>query len=81
MECVAAAKAFEFNDEIIGVTDPEHPDDPAKILLPDDPRNPGTHTKDFFEFQRRMTLMAGKDVIIRVARGPEGNKKIVDIKV
>ena len=27
----AAAKAFEFDDVIVGVTDPEHPDDPAKI--------------------------------------------------
>jgi regulator of sigma E protease len=80
----AAAKAypaFEFDDVIVGVTNPEFLHDPAKMLLPDDPRRGDGQMKDFFEFQRRMTLLAGKEVVIRVERGPEGNKHTVDIKV
>jgi regulator of sigma E protease len=80
----AASKAdrpFEFDDVIVGVTNPEYPNDPSKMELPDDPRNPGGHMKDFFEFQRRLTALADKDVTIRVKRGPEGAKQIVDIKV
>jgi regulator of sigma E protease len=72
---------FEFDDVIVGVTNPEFPGDPNKMMLPDDPRNPGGHMKDYFEFQRRMTLLAGKEVTIKVERGPAGAKKTVDITV
>jgi len=77
----AASKAegpFDFDDVVIGVT---NPDDPNAFLLPADPRNPDGGMKDFFEFQRRLSLLAGKEVIIRVERGPQGAKKTVDIKV
>jgi len=76
-----ADPTFEFDDVIVGITNPEFPNDPSKMMLPDDPRNPGGHMKDFFEFQRRMTLLAGKEVTIRVERGLEGAKHTVDIQV
>jgi regulator of sigma E protease len=72
---------FEFDDVVAGVTNPEFPNDPSKMTLPDDPRNPGGHRKDYFEFERRMSLLADKEVTVRVERGPEGAKKTVDIKV
>src|SRR5439155_21807043 len=76
-----ASPAFEFDDVIVGVTSREFPSDPAKIVLPDDPRNPGSGMKDYFEFQRRLTLLADKEITIRLERGPEGAKQTVDLKV
>ena len=74
----AAAKAdnsFDFEDVIVGVTNPELPNDPAKMELPNDPRNPGGQYKDFFEFQRRLTLLSGKDVTVRIeARARRGQE-------
>jgi regulator of sigma E protease len=78
----AAAKAnkpFQFGDVIVAMSDPG---DPKKVtLLRPDPRNPDGGMKDFFEFQRRMTLLAGQPVIIRVERGLEGARETVDITV
>ena len=59
-----ANPAFQFDDVIVGTTDPQ---DPAKIApLPDDPRKPSQ--KDYFEFIRRMQLLADKPVVLRVKR-------------
>jgi regulator of sigma E protease len=80
----AAAKAsqpFEFDDVIVGVTDPDFPNDKSKMLLPPDPRDPDGGMKDFAEFQRRMTVLADKEVTMLVERGPEGHKQTVEIKV
>jgi regulator of sigma E protease len=77
----AAAQGFEWEDVIVGVTDPDHPDDAARMILPNDPRRDDGKMKDFFEFQRRMTLLAGKPVTIVVERGPEANRQRVSIKV
>jgi regulator of sigma E protease len=69
----AAAEAnppFEFDDEIIGTTDPAEPDNLDKILpLPPDPRTPkeAKHL-DYFEFQKRLRLLAHKKIIIQVRR-------------
>lgn len=68
-----AEPKFDFGDEIVGTTDPK---DPSKIApLPDDPFK--KDQKDFFEFIRRMQLLAGKDVVLRVKR----DGKEVDITV
>ncbi len=59
-----ANPAFEFDDAIVGTTDPL---DPNTIKpLPDDPRKPAQ--KDYFEFIRRMQLLAHKPVVLRVRR-------------
>jgi regulator of sigma E protease len=78
----AAAKAspsFEYEDVIVAMTDPN---DPTKITpLPNDPRRQDGEFKDYFEFQRRMTLLADKEIKIVVERGPEGAKEKVTITV
>jgi regulator of sigma E protease len=69
----SAQPPFAFNDVIVGTTDPS---DPAKVTpLPDDPYK--KEQKDFFEFLRRMQLLAGKEVVVRVKR--EAGE--VDVKV
>src|SRR5439155_19132448 len=69
----AAAEAqppFEFGDEIIGTTDPAEPDNLKKILpLPPDPRTPDNPEHlDYFEFQKRLRLLAGRKMVIQVRR-------------
>jgi regulator of sigma E protease len=71
----AAAKAeppFEFEDEIIGCTDPgrrkkESPGDDW-TPLPRDVRNTQEDQPDFFELSRRLQILAAEDVTIRVRR-------------
>lgn len=86
----AAAEAdppFEFGDRIIGSTDPDQPDRVTE--LPKDPRDPTGTRYDYFEFCRRMKLLADKDITIRVRRfkDPDGEEdsnnpsKDVDLKV
>jgi regulator of sigma E protease len=70
-----AQPTFEFADEIVGSTDPEHPE--SVIALPLDPRNAEHH--DYFEFRRRMVRLTGKEVVVRVRRGDEN--ELVDIRV
>lgn len=78
----AAARAdrpFEFGDVIIATTDPK---DPSRIAeLPPDPRKPESDQRDYFEFLKRLRALAGKEITIRVERGPEGAKERIDIKV
>jgi regulator of sigma E protease len=70
---------FQFGDRIIATTDPDHP---AQIKdLPIDPRDPTKNQCDYFEFHRRMQLLAGKPVVIRVERVEGQRKTNVDIKV
>jgi regulator of sigma E protease len=82
-----AAKAdrpFEFGDRIVATTDPDQAGeyDMTKIKeLPLDPRKQDNVQRDFFEFARRMRLLAGKKVVIRVERGTAGAVETVDIKV
>lgn len=73
---------FEHDDIIVGMTDPKQagPYDPAKVTaLPDDWRYPGQGQADYFEFARRLQILADKDVVVRVKRGED--KKEVDITV
>jgi regulator of sigma E protease len=71
----AAARAeppFEFDDEVIGCTDPEKrkPGDWKDdwTPLPEDPRNNQKFQPDFFELSRRLQLLIDEDVTIRVKR-------------
>jgi len=74
-----ASQPFEFDDIVIGTTDP---DDPSKVTeLRKDPRNPKGGLRDFFEFTRRMERLAGKEVTLRVLRTVDGKEKTVDITV
>jgi regulator of sigma E protease len=75
----AADQPFEFGDAVIATTDPANPKEVADLPL--DPRKPGSDQRDYFEFARRMRLLAGQTVTIRVLRGDEHNKKAVDITV
>jgi len=70
----AAARAtppFQFDDVICGTTDPQHPDETDRVAplpldsrcIPEDP----THF-DYFEFQRRLHQLAGKEITIQVLR-------------
>jgi regulator of sigma E protease len=61
-----ASPPFEFDDEIVGTTDPDNPD--ALKELPEDPRNPGSGRRDYFELLRRMQRLAGKPMKFQVRR-------------
>jgi regulator of sigma E protease len=63
-EVVTKPGAFAFGDTIVGATDPDHPDEVT--ALPTDPRNPGGKLGDFFEFSRRLQLLSGRFLVIRV---------------
>jgi membrane-associated protease RseP (regulator of RpoE activity) len=70
------ASGFDYGDLIVGTTDPEQKEgyDPYKTnRLEDDPkeRNPEPGHPDFFEFSRRMELLAGKPVVLQVRRHGE----------
>lgn len=66
----AAANAeppFEFGDVIIGMTDPNKPD--QVTLLPPDPRHPDDPRQaDVLEMRRRLDLLAGKEITLLVRR-------------
>src|SRR6266849_883021 len=75
-----AKPAFEFGDEIVGTTDPENPTQVKP--LPPDPRNPDSGLPDYFEFRRRMQLLAGKPVVIRVRRrGASSNETPAEVQI
>ncbi|MCS7047292.1 MAG: site-2 protease family protein, partial [Gemmataceae bacterium] len=69
---------LEFGDVILACSDPA---DPSKVTeLPRDARNTQADQRDYFEFRRRMQLLAGQEVVLRVRRaGPDGT--VVDVKV
>jgi regulator of sigma E protease len=76
-----ASPAFQFDDAIIATSDPDYPDDRDRLLpLPPDPRTPDDPEHlDYFEFQRRLKQLAGKEMTIRVRRESAGEP--VDIRV
>jgi regulator of sigma E protease len=76
-----ATPAFQFDDNIIATSDPNYPDDPDRLSpLPPDPRTPDDPEHlDYFEFQRRLKQLSGKEMVIRVRR--ESSSKPVDIRV
>jgi regulator of sigma E protease len=72
-----AEPPFEFDDQIVGTTDPEQPDRLKE--LPEDPRNPGSGRRDYFELRRRMQRLAGQPMVFQVRR--EGQETPVAIQV
>jgi membrane-associated protease RseP (regulator of RpoE activity) len=76
------ASGIEYDDLIVGTTDDSHNDDPydpyKTAKLKDDPRNPEPDHPDFFEFNRRMQVLAGKPVVMQVRRheGKDGTATI-----
>ncbi len=71
-----AEPGFEFDDVIIGTTDPAHPDQVTELR--DDPRAPGSDRKDYFQFLDRMHRLAGRSASIRVRRA---SGDIQDVRV
>jgi regulator of sigma E protease len=72
-----AEPPFEFDDAIIATTDPDNPSQVTELR--EDPRNPGSGLRDYFQFGERMRRLAGKDMTIRVRR--HGSDEIADIHV
>jgi regulator of sigma E protease len=72
----AADAKFEFGDVIIAMTDADDSKqkdaktyDPARVTkLPDDPRYPNHDQCDYFEFMRRVQLLADKEIVVLVRR-------------
>lgn len=62
----AAEPAFEWADEIVATTDPDH--NGAVTPLKNDPRNPEQAQPDYFEYHRRIERMVGKEFKVRVRR-------------
>jgi len=61
------ANGFDFDDVIVGTTDPDHPDDLFNIkTLKDKPGGGEDH--DFFDYQERMKRLAGKPSVVQVLR-------------
>ncbi len=69
---------IQFGDRIIATSDPN---DPSKMKdLPKDPRKPDQ--RDYFEYLRRMQLLAGKDVTLRLERKvADKETETVEVKV
>ncbi len=74
----AAAAKFHADDLIVGMTDPDQAD---KVTpLPDDPRFPGKGQRDYFEFARRLQLLANQEIVLRVQRaGAETDVKVAPL--
>ncbi len=65
-----AAQGFEYGDRIVGTTAANQSGDYdpyAVASLPPDPR-PGSDHPDFFEYHRRLQLLAGKPIVLQVRR-------------
>lgn len=77
-----AEPSFRPGDAIVATTDSEHPEQVTP--LPQDPRNPQRQSPDPFEYLRRMRLLAGRAVTLRVRRSgpsPGDSAQEVDIRV
>jgi regulator of sigma E protease len=65
----AATPAFQNGDQIVGTTDPDHPEKTS--LLRADPRDPEKKQPDYFQFLRRQHRLAGKEMTVLVHRATE----------
>ncbi len=83
----AAAAKFEPGDVIVAMTDPHDPKQAKDFRpdliseLPDDPNFPGKGQRDYFEFTRRLRLLADKDIVVRVKRGADDKAEFVNVPV
>jgi regulator of sigma E protease len=60
---------FAFGDKVMATSDPANPD--QVTALPPDPRNPGGKLGDHIEYVRRLRLLAGRFLVIRVRHDAE----------
>jgi regulator of sigma E protease len=68
-----AQPAFEWGDAIIAMTDPA---DPSQVTeIPTDPRYKTFAIPDYFEFRRRMKVLEGKPVTVRILRQDQDSKQ------
>ncbi len=75
----AADAQFQYGDLIVAMNDPDHQ---GKVTdLPDDRSYPGHDQRDYGEFMRRLQLLAGKEIVVRVRRGAGADAKDVDLTV
>lgn len=81
----AADAKFRYGDVIIGMSDPS---DPSKVtVLPPDPRAKGSphfpdeDQCDYFDFAKRLQLLADKEITVRVRRGAAAKAEEIDVKV
>ena len=66
-------KGFEPDDIIAGTTDPDHADDPFNVTtLAPTPGGVKGRDYDYYDFQRRMKLLAGRPAVVRVLRETQG---------
>lgn len=81
----AADAGFKYGDYIVAMTDPDKQGkefDPKIVTdLPDDRNYPDHDQRDYGEFMRRLQLLAGKEIIVRVRRGTGDDAKDFDLKV
>ena len=74
-----AAKAeFHYGDIIIGMSDPDKPNHEV-TEIPVDPRDPSKSQRDYFEFQRRLELLADEEVTMHVRRKTLKDGKEVEV--
>lgn len=71
---------FEVGDVIVAMTDPDDPE-LGVTKLPDDWRFPDQGQADYFEFTRRLQLLADKHIVLRIRRGEKEKVEEIDIKV
>jgi regulator of sigma E protease len=66
----SAEPPLRNGDRIVGTTEPDQPADAydanRTAPLPDDPRDPGSGHRDYFELSRRLTRLAGREFVMQV---------------
>ena len=68
-------KGFEPDDVIAGTTDPDHADDPFRVTtLKTKPGGVKDQDYDYYDFQKRMKLLAGRPAVVQVLRVSHGAK-------
>jgi regulator of sigma E protease len=73
---------FEFDDTIVGTTDPEHPQDPWRIApLPLDRPQENQQHHDYSVFRARMRQLAGKPLVVQVVRAHSAGQGPLNILV
>jgi regulator of sigma E protease len=62
------ASGFDFDDVIVGTTDPDHPDDLFNVKTLKNKPGAAEGDHDFFDYQERMKRLAGKPIVVQVLR-------------
>jgi regulator of sigma E protease len=70
---------FEFDDSIVGTTDPDTPEKPWNLKpLPLDPTDSTHERHDYFAYRERLRKLVGKPVVLQVRRAaaPAGEEPV-----